>query len=131
MSSNPSSASESTPVTPRRTLTDRVKTRVTEARLALDHPARSTSPKPKRPRRKPSSRPASDLPGTSDAERQTRSLRRVYFEMKTTYQRYRRETGRPALPELREAVQAFKRGPSLTSLVGVATFLDDRGLLGW
>ena len=51
--------------------------------------------------------------------------------MKVTYQRYRRQTGRPALPELREAVHAFKRGPSLTSLVGVATFLDDRGLLGW
>lgn len=131
MSSNPSSSSESNPVNPRRTLTDRVKTRVTEARLALEHPARSTGSKPKGPRRKRPARPASDLPGTSDSERQTRSLRRVYFEMKTTYQRYRRETGRPALPELREAVQAFKRGPSLTSLVGVATFLDDRGLLGW
>lgn len=131
MASNPSSASDLTPVNPRKTLTDRVNSRVTEARLALDHPARSTSAKSKRPRRKPSPRPAADLPGTAEAERQTRSLRRVYHEMKTTYQRYRRETGRPAVPELREVVQAFKRGPSLTSLVGVATFLDDRGLLGW
>jgi len=35
------------------------------------------------------------------------------------------------VPELREAVQAFKKGPSLTSLVGVAVFLDDRSLLTW
>jgi len=130
MSSNPSSSSDLTPVNSRRTLTDRVKSRVTEARQALDGPQTSIGSRSKRPRRK-ALRAVSDLPGTSEAERQTRSLRRVYHEMKTTYQRYRRETGRPALPELREAVQAFKRGPSLTSLVGVATFLDDRGLLGW
>ena len=131
MSNNSSLSSDFTPAYPRRTLTDRVKSRVTEARLALDHPATGTGAKSKRPRRKPAPRPAADLPGTSEAERQTRSLRRVYYEMKTTYQRYRRETGKPALPELRDAVQAFKRGPSLTSLVGVAAFLDDRGLLGW
>jgi hypothetical protein len=104
---------------------------VSEARLALDRPSTSTGSGSKRPRRKQAPRAVADLRGNSEAERQTRSLRRVYYEMKTTYQRYRRETGKPALPELREAVQAFKRGPSLTSLVGVATFLDDRGLLGW
>lgn len=63
--------------------------------------------------------------------REARSLRTVYHEMKATYRRYRKETGKPAVPELKEAVQAFKRGPTVTSLVGVATFLDDRGLLGW
>lgn len=131
MSSTPSRSSDLTPVNPRGTLTDRVKGRVSEARLALDRPASGTGSKPGRPRRKPATRAVSDLPGASEADRQARSLRRVYHEMKTTYQRYRKETGRPALPELREAVQAFKRGPSLTSLVGVATFLDDRGLLGW
>ena len=36
-----------------------------------------------------------------------------------------------AVLALREAVRAFKAGQSLTSLVGVATFLDDRGLLAW
>jgi hypothetical protein len=51
--------------------------------------------------------------------------------MKTTYQRYRRQTGKPAVPALRDAVRAFKRGQSLASLVDVATFLDDRGLLAW
>lgn len=131
MPSIPSRASDMTPVNPRRTLTDRVKSRVSAARQALDRPETGTGSKSGRPRRKPAARAVPDLPGTSEADRQARSLRRVYHEMKTTYQRYRRETGRPALPELREAVQAFKRGPSLTSLVGVATFLDDRGLLGW
>jgi hypothetical protein len=35
------------------------------------------------------------------------------------------------VPELRSAVAAFKRGQSLTSLVQIASFLDDRKLLAW
>jgi len=31
----------------------------------------------------------------------------------------------------RTAVQAFKKGQSLTSLVEIASFLDDRKLLVW
>jgi hypothetical protein len=69
--------------------------------------------------------------GGSDPDSESRSLRRVYGEMRSKYHRYRKETGRSSLPALREAVHAFKKGPSLTSLVGVATFLDERGLLPW
>ena len=84
-------------------LTERVKGRVAEAGAALEQ--------------------------TPGPERESRSLRRVYGEMKTTYQQYRRQTGRPAVPGLRDAVHAFKRGPSLPALVAVAAYLDERGLL--
>ena len=86
---------------PRRTLTERVRDRVATAG------------------------------GGSDRDSEGRSLRRVYGEMRSKYQRYRKETGKSSVPALREAVHAFKKGPSLTSLVGVATFLDERGLLPW
>jgi hypothetical protein len=60
-----------------------------------------------------------------------RALRRVYGELRTTYQAHRRKTGVAPLPALREAVHTFKRGPSVDSLVGVAAFLDERSLLTW
>ena len=59
------------------------------------------------------------------------SLGKVYAEMRTLYRSYRRRAGAPELPELRSAVRAYKRGPSLASLTHIATFLDDRNLLGW
>jgi len=112
------------------TLLERVKVRVAEAGKALDLET-GKGPPARRLRPTRMDMPASRSHPTGDTQREVRSLRVVYGEMKATYQRYRRQTGRPAVPELREAVHAFKRGPSLTSLVGVATFLDDRGLLGW
>jgi hypothetical protein len=51
--------------------------------------------------------------------------------MRGLYRTYRRKTGRPPVPELRSAVQAFRRGRSLKSLVHIASFLDDRKLLSW
>lgn len=60
-----------------------------------------------------------------------RALRRVYGELRTTYQTHRRKTGGAPVPALREAVHAFKREPNLNSLVEVAVFLDDRSLLTW
>ena len=62
---------------------------------------------------------------------ETRSLQRVFSEMRTTYRGYRKDTKAPSVPELREAVRAFKRGQSLKSLTEVAVFLDERKLLGW
>jgi hypothetical protein len=110
------------------TLADRVKGRVAEAQLAIDNHVAAPAAKggaPRPPRR-------GKHPLHQEGELQaSRSLRRVYGEMKSTYQQYRRESGRPVVPELREAVHAFKRGPSLTALVGIAAFLDERGLLTW
>ena len=97
----------------------------------MNGPANSAAPKAKRPRPNTLAAAASELNGSSDPEHDAQSLRRVYGEMRSKYQRYRKETGKSSVPALREAVHAFKKGPSLTSLVGVATFLDERGLLPW
>jgi hypothetical protein len=95
------------------TLADRVKERVAEAELYFDQ------------------QPSTSFTDASQAHRETQSLRKVYCEMRSLYRAYRRATGRPAVPELRSAVQAFRRGSSLKSLVHIASFLDDRKLLAW
>ena len=41
----------------------------------------------------------------------------------------RKATGEKPLPGLREATLAFRRAPSMTALVAVAAYLDERGLL--
>jgi len=94
------------------TLTERVRARVAEVGRTLEDAPSARS-------------------GASAARREARSIGKVYVEMRTTYRSFRRRTKRPAVPELRRAVQAFKRGPSLASLVAVATILDDRSLLDW
>jgi hypothetical protein len=129
MANNTPLNSDSAPLKPSRNLTDRVKARVAKAGAALDRrpaPGGSKSPKPAKRLGMSSTAGAS-----SEEQRAARSLRRVYSEMRGTYKEYRRQTGSAAVPELREAVRAFKRGPSLTSLVGVAIFLEDRNLLPW
>jgi hypothetical protein len=87
-------------------LTERVQTRVTEARLALGrrHTAR---------------------------QREARSLRRVFLELGDVHRQYRQRTGQHGSPALREAANAFKQAPSLTSLTAVAAFLDEDGILEW
>lgn len=130
MAKDTANASGKSQIRSRPTLTDRVKDRVAKVEAALER--REGTPPPKSVKRKlPSLASASAAPKPGENEREARSLNRVYSELKTTYQQYRKQTGRSAVPELREAVQAFKKGPSLTSLVGVAVFLDDRSLLTW
>ena len=120
------------PIKARPTLTDRVKDRVAKIEAELERREGTPAPKTsKAKKRTPSLGSAATPSKNGNGELETRSLNRVYGELKTTYQQYRKSTGRSAVPELREAVQAFKRGPSLTSLVGVAVFLDDRSLLTW
>lgn len=119
-----------TPIRSRPTLTDRVKDRVAKVEAALERREGTPAPKPAK-RKPPTLGSVASAPRAGESERETRSLNRVYGELKTTYQQYRKQTGRSAVPELKEAVQAFKKGPSLTSLVGVAVFLDDRSLLTW
>jgi hypothetical protein len=121
------------PIKARPTLTDRVKDRVAKIEAELERregTAVAKTPKGSK-RRTASLGSVAAASRNGDGEREARSLNRVYGELKTTYQQYRKQTGRSAVPELREAVQAFKKGPSLTSLVGVAVFLDDRSLLTW
>ncbi|HSR91875.1 MAG TPA: hypothetical protein VLK88_11260 [Gemmatimonadales bacterium] len=120
MTTNASQVSDLNPNDPSSNLTDRVRARVAETGRLLDN----------RPRGKTAKR-ASSLTGGFEAQREAQSLQTVYREMRTLYRNYRREARTAAVPELRSAVAAFKRGQSLTSLVHIASFLDDRKLLAW
>jgi len=63
--------------------------------------------------------------------RELRALRRVFREMGRTQRSTRRQTGQAPSPVVREAARAFRRDPSLSSLVLVAASLDEVGLLAW
>src|SRR6476646_11890630 len=98
-------------------LTDRVAERVINARLAIESHSK--------PRRRSS---LHDSKSSAD-EREIRSLKRVFRDMGYTYRRYRRQTGGPVTPGLRDAAYNFRENPSLPALVGVAAFLDNLKLL--
>jgi hypothetical protein len=102
----------------RENLTDRIAERVMRARLALEHRATAN----------PSSSPPAD-PRVVGERREVESLRRVFRELGISYRRYRRQTGGPVTPGLRDAAYQFRAEPSLTSLVAVAVYLDRLDLL--
>jgi hypothetical protein len=108
-------------------LTDRVAARVIDARLALEQRAGGSRPKARRGR--PMTAPALNDPTAAGEQREAASLRRVFREMGISYRRYRRQTGGPVVPGLRDAAYRFREDPSLTSLVAVAAFLDELDLL--
>ena len=70
-----------------------------------------------------------ETPENPAATLETRALWRVFHDFGRTRRRHRRETGDGAVPALRETTHAFRRAPSLSALVAVAAFLDERGLL--
>jgi hypothetical protein len=112
------------------TLTARVLARVTHARIAVDRRANASRPKSRRRRQAvPGAAPAG-VP-TQEQVRGSRSLKRVFRDLGVSYRTYRRKTGEPVVPALREAAYSFRANPSLTSLVSVAGFLDDLDLLTW
>jgi hypothetical protein len=111
------------------TLTDRVLARVADASFALDRRATATRPKAQRRSRVARPSPESTASKTTEQLREDRSLRRVFREMGVSYRRYRKQTGEPVTPGLRDAAYKFRADPSLTSLVAVAAFLDELDLL--
>lgn len=113
-------SSSSTPDKFPETLTGRVAERVASARLAIDRSASRQRPK--------AHRKAAQSPAET-ALRETKSLKRVFRELGTSYRRYRSQTGEPVVPELRAAAYRFRAEPSLASLVAVAAFLDELDLL--
>jgi hypothetical protein len=106
-------------------LADRVQARVAEVGQALDQRARASRPRTKRPKAPTSAGPV------SGAGREASSLRRVFNELAVTHRQFRLRSGQHASPALREAAQAFKESPSIPSLVAVAAFLEEDGLLEW
>ncbi|MGH7711605.1 MAG: hypothetical protein ACREOG_09980 [Gemmatimonadaceae bacterium] len=87
-------------------ISDRVRDRVTEAEKRL-----------------------AELPAYGHDTLTTLALWQVFEEFGDSRREHRRKTGDAVIPELREATLAFRRDPSLDSLVAVAVFLDQRGLL--
>ena len=89
-------------------LVERVRVRVTQARAAIEKSASS-----------------------SDFTPEARSLRRVFTQMGNSYRQHRRRTGQNVLPAVREAALAFKKEPTMDSLVLVAAQLEGEGILAW
>ena len=122
--------SGSTPSSAIHPLAERVQARVSEVGLALDQRARASRPRSKRPKA-----PKTDLPPATTAHlpptREARSLRRVFNELAITHRQFRLRSGQHASPELRDAARVFKEAPSFPSLVLVAAFLEEDGLLEW
>jgi hypothetical protein len=109
-------------------LIERVQARVAEAAFALDRRANATRPKSRR-RRPPLAVATADGAGTPEEALAEQSLRRVFRDLGTSYRRFRKQTGNPLTPGLRDAAYNFRAEPSLTTLVAVAAFLDDLDLL--
>jgi hypothetical protein len=63
--------------------------------------------------------------------REAESLKRVFRDLGVSYREYRRQTGEPVAPAVREAAYKFRADPSLTSLVSVAGYLDELDILTW
>jgi len=120
----------STPSTAIHPLAERVQARVSEVGLALDQRARASRPRAKRPKA-----PKADLPLATTAHmpptREASSLRRVFNELAITHRQFRLRSGQHASPALRDAARVFKEAPSFPSLVLVAAFLEEDGLLEW
>jgi hypothetical protein len=112
-------------------LAERVQARVAEVGLALDQRARASRPRAKRARP-----PKADVTTASTAQtpahtREASSLRRVFNELAVTHRQFRLRSGQHASPALRDAARVFKEAPSFPSLVVVAAFLEEDGLLEW
>jgi hypothetical protein len=135
MPNETSRAGNPTPGNLPQSLTDRVMARVNDAGLAVDRRAGASRPKSRRSRPAQSDTPPAAVTAapsqTPEALREKQSLRRVFHDLGHSYRRYRRRTGAPVRPALREAAYKFREDPSLTSLVSVAAFLDELEILTW
>ncbi len=58
------------------------------------------------------------------ADSDARALRRVFLDLGDSYRSYRRRTGEPVAPEVRDAAIRFRRELDLPSLIFVAASLD-------
>lgn len=111
-------------------LADRLRERLAVAGAQFDRRAGATRPRSRGRKASPlldSSQPVADY-----SHRKERAcLRAVFHELGDAHRIYRARTGNNVTPGLRAATTAFKQEPSLISLVPVAAFLDELGLLAW
>jgi hypothetical protein len=123
---NASSADAALP----QTLIDRVIARVNDAGESVDRRASATRPRASR-RRSTLDPLSADMTRTPEQLREARSLRRVFEDLGTAYRRYRKETGAPVSPALRDAAKRFQKELSVLSLASVAGRLDELKILNW
>jgi hypothetical protein len=112
-------------------LTDRVIARVHDAGLAVDRRADATLPKRGRRRTVKRSTLSAEAPRAPEQVREELALRAVFLDLGNSYRQYRRRTGAPISPDVREAAYRFRRELDLASLVSVATSLDQLDALNW
>ncbi len=112
-------------------IADRVGQRLILAGLAFDRRHGATRPKRRRTTEASPTllNPAADLDPAHARERAC--LRIVFRDLGDAHRRYRSRTGQHGTPALRAAAYAFKAEPSVISLVPVAAFLDELGILAW
>ena len=112
-------------------IAERVRQRLLLAGLAFDRRLGAARPR-RRPRKEqPAPVPPLTLPSDPGLNRERACLRVVFRELGDAHRRYRVRTGIPGTPALRAAAHAFKQEPSAISLVPVAAFLDELGILAW
>jgi hypothetical protein len=111
-------------------LIDRVIARVHDAGEAVDRHASATRPRASK-RRSTLDPLAADSTRTPAQVREARSMRRVFQDLGTAYRRYRKETGAPVSPAVREAAYRFQKELSVVSLASVAGRLDELKILNW
>jgi hypothetical protein len=108
------------------TLTERVRQLVLAAREAEERRTTATRGRVRRARPGTSPKRTGPVdPHTSEVQ----ALRAVFRDFGVAHREYRERTGEHIGGPLRDAALAFKREPSLISLVTVAGFLDDLELL--
>jgi len=109
----------------------RVRQRLAAAGEAFDR--RHGASRPGTKRRKRSTSLLHNAGGGMDNphQRERAILRSVFRDLGDSHRRYRARTGQVGTPALRDAAHAFKREPSLDSLIPVAAFLDELGILAW
>ena len=97
-----------------RRLTERVIARIKDARRTID------------------GRPALGQGRRRRRDIEIHALRRVFLDFGDSYRSYRRRTGEPVSPEVRDAALRFRRELDLVSLVSVAAALGqlDGDLVG-
>jgi hypothetical protein len=129
MPSTPQSPNGSRPTPPLASITERVVSRLAAVGQAFDR--RNHASRPRAGRKRAATAPAMGQDAGEVTRRERACLRSVFRELGDAHRQYRTQTGRPGTPALREAAYAFKRQPSVGSLVPVAALLDELGILTW
>ena len=112
-------------------IAERVRQRLVVAGQAFDRRFGASRPRKKRTKDALLLAPLDSTAGNPAVAREQTCLRMVFRELGDAHRRYRVRTGIPGTPALRAAAHAFKQEPSVVSLIPVAAYLDELGILAW